>query len=111
MSSVRKVSFPLILSAIVTLSACVQYPTEKAGVVDLRPQISFRMSAADAQLQSARVFVNGLDVGVVGEYLEGQASLRVLAGKNVIQVVSGGRVVLDQQVYLGDGVGRTLLIN
>jgi hypothetical protein len=92
------------------LTACVQFPTEKAGVVDMRPQISFRFLAEDKALQSARLQVNGIDAGTVGEYVEGQAALRVLAGNNVIKVVDGSRVVYEQQVYLGDGVGRTILL-
>jgi hypothetical protein len=92
----------------VALSACVQFPTEKAGVVDQRPQISFRLPANDNALPAARVQVNGIDAGAVGEFIEGQAALRVLPGNNVIKVVDGSRVVFDQQIYVGDGVGRTI---
>ena len=111
MVRIRSVGLSVILVTAVALGGCVQYPTEKAGVADLRPQVSFRVTSSDVQLRAARVLVNGLDVGVVGDYLEGQAALRVLPGKNTVQVVSGDHVILDQQVYLGDGVGRTLLIN
>jgi hypothetical protein len=92
------------------LAACVQLPTEKAGVVDLRRQVSFRFPAEDKALQSARVQVNGIDAGTVGEYVEGKAALRVLPGNNVIKVVDGSRVVYEQQVYFGDCVGRTILL-
>lgn len=111
MPRIRSVGLSAILATAVVLGGCVQYPTEKAGVADSRPQLSFRITSSDVQLRTARVVVNGLDVGAVGDYLEGQAALQVLPGKNTVQVVSGDRVVLDQQVYLGDGVGRTLLIN
>ena len=90
------------------LAGCVQFPTEKAGVVDQRPQISFHVPAEDKALQAARVQVNGIDSGTVGEFVEGQAALRVLPGNNVIRVVDGSRIVFDQQIYLGDGVGRTI---
>ena len=64
--------------------------------------------AEDKALQGARVQVNGIDSGTVGEFVEGQAALRVLPGNNVIRVVDGSRIVFDQQIYLGDGVGRTI---
>lgn len=111
MTKIRNTALVVILSIIATLTGCVQYPTEKAGIVDMRPHVSFRFNTESSQLQSARVLVNGLDVGTVGDYLEGRAALRVLPGKNAIKVVNGASVILDQQVYLGDGVGRTFLLN
>jgi hypothetical protein len=106
----RHLALGVAMSLGLALAACVQFPTEKAGVVDMRPQISFRFPAEDKALQSARVLVNGIDAGTVGEYAEGQAALRVLPGNIVVKVVDGSRVVYEQQVYLGDGVGRTILL-
>ena len=110
MSKARYLALAAAISLGAALAACVQFPTEKASVVDLRPQVSFRVAAEDGSLQSARVHVNGLDVGTVGEFVEGKAALRVLPGNNVIRVVDGSRTVFDQQIYLGDGVGRTLVV-
>ena len=89
-----------------TLTGCVQYPTERQVVIDLRPQISFRFDSVNPQMTDARVLVNGLDSGRLGDFLEGKGSLRVLAGMNTVRVVNGTEVLLDERAYLGDGVTR-----
>ena len=98
------------LSLVAVLVGCVQLPTEKAGIADMRPQISFRVANEDPSLQGARVYVNGLDAGQVGDYADGKAALRILPGRSTIKVTAGSRTVIDEQVYLGDGVGRTFLV-
>lgn len=89
------------------LLGCVQYPTERQSVVDQRPQISFRFDQADAaRLGEARVFVDGIDAGRISDFVDGRGSLGVLPGSHTIRVVSGTVVLLDERVYLGDGVAR-----
>lgn len=88
------------------LGGCVQMPTEKQGVSDLRPQISF---VAEGH-HDAQVFIDGAAVGRVGDYLEGKAALRVLPGTHVVRVVSGTRVVLEERFYVGDGVSRSFIV-
>jgi hypothetical protein len=87
---------------------CTQMPTEKQGVSDLRPQISFKTT--DAQQHAARVIVDGLDMGSLGAYLEGIAALRIISGTHQVRVVLGNQVLLDEKFYAGDGVNRTFLI-
>ncbi len=99
-----------LFGGMVSITACVQYPTERSGVSDMRPQISFRFDAADARLGDARVLVDGLDSGRVGDFVEGRSSLRVLSGAHVVRVVSGSAVLLDERVYVGDGVARPFII-
>ena len=89
-------------SALVT--GCTQMPTEKQGVADLRPQISFIWT--DPAMAAARVMVDGLPMGEVGQYPAGRAALRVLAGPHDLQVVLQGRTVLAKRIYLGDGVNK-----
>lgn len=91
------------------LAACVQMPTEKQSVVDQRPQVSFRL-AGGAQLADARVLVDDLDMGRVGDFVDGQASLRVLPGTHMIKVQRGGDVLLMERTYLGDGVVRPFIV-
>src|SRR5262245_56860833 len=86
-----------------SLPACVQYPTERQGVVDLRPGLSFKVANPSANPLMARVTVDGLDVGAVGDFLVGQTLLRVVPGNHVVRVVQDGTVFLEQRVYLGDG--------
>jgi hypothetical protein len=99
-------SASLLACALVSLTACVQYPTERQSVVDLRPQISFRFDAADARLNEARVLVDGLDAGRLGDFIDGKGALRVLSGTHAVRVTSGTEVLLDERAYLGDGVSR-----
>lgn len=100
----------LLSLALASLIGCVQYPTERQGVVDLRPQISFRFDPADTRKNEARVLVNGLDSGRMGDFLDGTGSLRVLAGTHAIQIVSGSDVLLNERAYLGDGVARPFIV-
>ena len=100
----------IIASAgMLTLSACTQMPTEKQSISDMRPQISFRV--ADEQARSARVILDGLDMGAVGSYMEGAASLRVLSGTHMLSITSGNQVIFQEKFYAGDGVSRTFIVN
>jgi hypothetical protein len=93
------------------LAACVQMPTEKQSVVDQRPQISFKVSGDAQRVAGARVLVDELDMGTVGDYLEGQSSLRVLPGTHLVKVQSGSTTLLLERAYLGDGVHRPFNLN
>lgn len=102
----------LILGAVAALvlaglAGCVQMPTERQGVADLRPQISF---VAEAHHGDALVFVDGAAVGKVGDYLDGRAALRVVPGTHEVRVVHGGQVLLQERFYVGDGVSKSFVI-
>ncbi len=97
------------LAGMLTLGACTQMPTEKQSISDMRPQISFK--AADERTRSARVILDGLDMGPVGDYLEGIASLRILSGSHKISIVSGSQLIHQEKFYAGDGVNRTFIVN
>lgn len=100
----RFCAFALLLM----MFGCIQMPTERAGVSDMRPQISFR---ADAEaLHTARVIVNGQDMGMVGDYIDNRSSLRILPGSHRIQVMQNGRWLIDENVYIADGVNRSFLV-
>jgi hypothetical protein len=100
----------LIFAALTGLVGCVQLPTERQSVVDLRPQISFRFNSADQRMNEARVFVDGLDSGRMGDFIDGKGSLRILSGSHNIRVVSGSEVLLDERAYVGDGVSRPFVV-
>lgn len=104
----------LLLLALMTpfaLSGCVQMPTETRSIVDMRPQISFKLANPSRSSTSMRIFVDDLDVGLVSSFLEGQASIRVLPGTHVLRVESAGTVLLNERFYIAEGVSRTFLIN
>ena len=96
----------LLALTLTAILGCVQYPTERQSVVDLRPQISFNFDPADTRMNEARVLVNGLDSGRLGDFMEGKGALRVLPGTHALRVVSGSEVLLDERAYLGDGIAR-----
>ena len=90
------------------LSGCTQMPTERHGVVDLRPQLSFRYD--NDSLESARIIVDGLDMGAAGDYRDGKSSLRLLSGTHIVRVVLNGRTIVEEKIYAGDGVNRSILV-
>lgn len=96
-----------LLGALI-VGGCTQMPTEKQSISDMRPQISFK--AADDRARSARVIVDGLDMGVVGDYVEGSTSLRVLSGTHSLRVIMGNQIALDEKFYVGDGTNRTFIV-
>lgn len=103
---------PLALTACVmatmVTSGCVQAPTEKQSISDLRPQISFKVG--DDRMQVARVQLDGLDMGTVSDYVDGVAAMRILPGTHTIRVIYGSNVVLEEKFYLGDGANRAFIV-
>ena len=92
------------------LAACIQLPTEKQEVADLRPQLSFSMADPADDAAAYRVFVDGLDMGAAQAYTSGQNALKVLSGTHVVRVERSGSPVLEERIYLGDGATRTFLL-
>jgi hypothetical protein len=111
MSLKNKLKTAFAAAMVIGLAGCVQMPTEKQSVVDQRPQITFRVAGDVQRVAGARVLVDELDMGQVQQYLDGQASLRILPGTHVIKVQSGGTVLLMERAYLGDGVVRPFVLN
>lgn len=110
MGSIQRVAASLLAMALTALVGCVQYPTERQNVVDLRPQISFRFNPADTRMAQARVLVNGLDSGRMADFRDGTGSLRVLSGTHIVQVLSGSEVLLNERAYIGDGVAHPFTV-
>lgn len=89
-------------------SGCVQMPTERQGISDMRPKISFK--AVNERALGARVQINGLDVGTVSDYIDGQSAVRIGPGTHRLVVSIGSDVLLDENIYLGDGVNRAFIV-
>ena len=102
----------LVLAGLVLAgsTACIQMPTEGVQISDLRPQIAFRFDVNDASLMAARVDIDGADVGALADYIAGQATLKVVPGNHVVRVTRGNQVLLEERVYLGDGVARSFVV-
>lgn len=103
-------SLVISLSFALALGACVQLPTEKSAVVDARPQISFQVPLA-AESAGWHVFVDNLPVGSVSQFVHGKSALRILPGTHVIRVERPGLAPVEERIYVGDGVSKTIIIN
>ncbi|MEO6421418.1 MAG: hypothetical protein ABIR84_01670 [Candidatus Nitrotoga sp.] len=98
----------LILGLLVELTACTQMPTEKQNVTDMRPNLSFKI--LDERFLDAKIYVDELDMGSIGEFREGVASLRIRSGSHHIRIIKNDQVLIEEKLYLGDGVNRTILV-
>lgn len=92
----------------VLVGGCTQMPTEKQSISDMRPQISFKVG--DARALSARLILDGLDMGLVGDYVEGAAALRVLSGTHILRVALENQIIFEEKFYVGDGVNRIFVL-
>ena len=100
----------LLVMVSLQLAACVQYPTESRTVVDQRPRIMFRVGANVHPSPEARVLVDGLDAGSLNSFVGSDSALRVSSGSHLIQVKDASGMLLEERVYLGDGVSRSFLL-
>ncbi len=87
------------------LVGCVQMPTEKQNALALKPQVSFRL--AHESLGAAVVVIDGLSMGVAGQFQHGQAALEVQPGTHQLSVQLNDRTLIDEKFYVGDGVTKT----
>jgi hypothetical protein len=95
-----------ISSAFIT--GCVQWPTEKQSISDLRPGISFK--AQNSDLLDGKVTLDGLDMGQAKDYQEGVAMMRILPGPHRLNVTLNGKTILDEKIFTSDGVNQTFLL-
>lgn len=109
MKRIANLIFLSILS--VTTAACIQLPTATQTSVDLRPQLAFRLSNPSLDGNQLLVFVDGLNMGVVANYLVDRQALRVLSGTHELKIMQADRVVLQERLYIGDGMMKIIVVN
>ena len=100
--------FALILGTL-SVTGCIQMPTESSQAVDNRPTLMFKSSSRS--VNDYQVMVDGLTVGTVGDYQDGEDALRVLSGSHIITITDEGNTILEQKIYLGDGTSKTIVVN
>ena len=108
MNSSSKFRTTLLALLCVSAIGCSQIPTEKQSAVDMRPQVSFKI--VNENLSAARVVVDNLDMGQVEQYLENQASLKLLPGKHIVTLYLHDRAVYQETIYVGHGNSRTIIV-
>lgn len=91
-------------------TGCVQMPTEKQSVSDMRPQISFKVNSGDQRIASARVLIDNIDIGAVQEFLDGVNTLKVLSGTHQLRIVQGQQILHEERFYAGDGVNKSFVL-
>lgn len=109
MTRIAVLVFLGLLSVVTT--ACIQLPTEKQSSVDLRPQMAFRLTNPTLDGHQLQVVVDDLPMGVVANFLADQQALRVLPGTHELKIMHGGRVVLQERLYIGEGMTKIIVVN
>lgn len=107
MSKIRTFVTAAAASAAILLAGCTAMPTEQASVLDDRPQISFKSTLDNTDLP---VYVDGLKVGIMSDFMEGDAALRVLPGTHTITVKMPNGKQNVQRIFVNDGVSKTIVI-
>ena len=108
-SMLRSAAALASLFSLLALSACSEMPTQSQGIADTRPQISFK--ASTERVLGAKVILDGRDMGLVGSFLEGDATLRVAPGTHMLMVASNNQLIYQQRFYAGSGGSRTFTVN
>lgn len=94
-----------VLMTLVLVSAC-SYPTTEVRITDNRPALAIQGASADALL-----YVDGLAMGLAQQF-DGRSQVLLLEpGTHKIEVISQGKVVLTEKVFLGGGEVRTLSVS
>lgn len=98
------------LIAVVLIAASVvgcAYPTTMVNTVDDRPRITIEGAPAKAQL-----YVDNLLMGEVGTFSgRRNKALALEAGTHQIEVVSEGRTIHSQRVFLGEGTYKAIHVS
>jgi hypothetical protein len=96
------------LAGVLALGACSQLPAQSQGAADRRPQISFR--ATTERILQAKIILDGIDMGQVGSYLEGDTPLRIDTGVHMLIVASNNRLIYQQSFDAGKGYSRVFTV-
>lgn len=96
----------LTLAASVLLAGCTA-PRYTAQTLDNRPQITFKTTLKASKMA---VLVDGKAVGKVSDYLDGKATLRILPGTHLVEIVRPDGSKMQERIYAGDGVTKTIVV-
>jgi hypothetical protein len=97
------VFLPLVV--LILVSAC-SGPISAVRVPDNRPAIAIQGAAADAIL-----YVDGLSMGAAQQF-DGRTQVLVLEpGPHKVEVISRGKRLLSEQIFLGGEETKTLIIS
>ncbi|MQP63935.1 hypothetical protein GE253_01110 [Niveispirillum sp. SYP-B3756] len=86
------------------LAAC-SYPQVGVKTVETRPALAFTNASPTAQLS-----IDGVYIGQAALYDGKKQTLQLDRGTHKVLVEDRGRILLEQTVYLGDEVTKTIAV-
>lgn len=95
----------LLISVILTGLVGCAYPASELRVPDDRPSLAIRGAPHDAIL-----YVDGLAMGAAQQYNGKESALLLEPGTHKIEVLSKGKTLLQEKIFLGGGEQKTLSI-
>ncbi len=82
------------------------YPSSDVRVTDERPKIAVKNAPPNAI-----VYVDGLRMGLASKFNGDPSVLLLEPGRHKIEIKSGGRTLLSEDVFLGESVLKTFVVN
>lgn len=82
------------------------YPESEVRVTDNRPKIAIKNAP-----ENAVVYVDGLKMGLASQFNGDPNVLLVEPGRHKIEVRSDNRILLSEDVFLGESALKTLTVN
>ena len=93
-----------LVSALSIATGCIRMPYSATTTADESPSIV--ISGAP---EGAVLVVDDLNYGPANAY-SGEQALRLRPGTHVVEVRSGGRTMLRQEIFLGSDSTKTLIV-
>lgn len=90
------------------LSAC-QMPSESVVVGESTAGVSFKL-VESGNTASYEVYIDGLLMGNVADFLAGKAILKIVPGSHIIRVTNRGETVLEEKVYVAAGANKVMVV-
>jgi hypothetical protein len=82
------------------------YPSSDVRVTDERPKIAVKNAPSDAV-----VYVDGLRMGLASKFNGEPGVLLLEPGRHKIEIKSGSRTLLSEDVFLGESALKTFVVN
>lgn len=91
-----------VIAIALTLIAC-STPVTQVKSLDLRPTLSITNAPNGSVLQ-----INGVTVGDAGRIASGKQAIALNPGTHHVVVTLNGQMLINEKIYLGEGLNKTL---
>jgi hypothetical protein len=82
------------------------YPSSDVRVTDERPKIAVKNAP-----ENAVIYVDGLKMGLASKFNGDSSVLLLEPGRHKIEIKSGGRTLVSEDVFLGDSALKIFVVN